>query len=128
MKKLVVIISMLSLVVLVGCGKPETPQQKYQRQTTAKITEMQKKIDKLKGEYTAKVAAMRKSFDEKMAAGKKNYDAAVASLKLQAAAANKELKVMKSATGAAYEKAKAKMDKLLTDMEKGYENLKTQLK
>jgi long-subunit fatty acid transport protein len=127
-KKLTVIISMLALVMLVGCGKPQTPQQEYQQQTTSKIDQMQKKIDKLKGEYNAKVKAMRQAFDEKMAAGKKNYDAAVANLKNQEAAAKKELKAMKSATGAAWEKAKAKMDKMVSDMEKGYENLKAQLK
>lgn len=128
MKKLVVIISMLALVMLVGCGKPETPQQKYQKQTTSKIEEMRKNIDKLQEAYNAKVAAMRKSFDEKMAAGKKNYDAAMAKLKEQEAAAKKELKAMKSATGAAWDKAKAQMDKLVNDMEKSYENLKSQLK
>lgn len=128
MKKLVVIISMLALVMLVGCGKPETPQQKYQNQSTSKIEQMQKNIDKLKVAYKAKVAAMRKNFEEKMAAGQKNYDAALASLKNQEAAAKKELKAMKSATGAAWEKAKVQMDKLLSDMEKSYESLKSQLK
>jgi len=127
-KKLVVIVSMLALVGLVGCGKPETPQQKYQKQATSKIQEMKKNLDKLQGAYKAKVTAMRQAFDEKMAAGKKNYDAAIASLKNQEAAAKKELKAMKSATGAAWDKAKAQMDKMLTDMEKGYENLKSQLK
>ena len=128
MKKLVAIMSMLALVMLVGCGKSETPQQKYQKQTTSKIEEMRKNIDKLQEAYNAKVAAMRKSFDEKMAAGKKNYDAAMAKLKEQEAAAKKELKAMKSATGAAWDKAKAQMDKLVNDMEKSYENLKSQLK
>jgi major membrane immunogen (membrane-anchored lipoprotein) len=128
MKKLVIIFSMLALVMLVGCGKPETPQQKFQKKATTKIEEMRKNIDKLQEAYNAKVKAMRKTFDEKVAAGKKNYDAAVAKLKEQEAAAKKELKAMKSATGAAWDKAKAQMDKMLTDMEKSYENLKSQMK
>jgi TolA-binding protein len=127
-KKLVVIISMLALVMLVGCGKPETPQQKYQKQSTSKIEEMQKNIDKLKGAYDAKAAAMRKKFDEQMAAGKKHYEEALASLKKQEAEAKKELAAMKSATGAAWEKAKGQVDKMINDMEKTYESLKAQLK
>jgi TolA-binding protein len=127
-KKLVGIISMLALIMLVGCGKPETPQQKYQEQSTSKIEQMQKKIDKLKGAYDAKAAEMRKKFDEQMAAGKKKYEEAVASLNHQEEEAKKELAAMKTATGAAWEKAKAKMDKLTAEMEKAYENIKSQLK
>jgi TolA-binding protein len=129
-KKLVGIISMLALVMvmLIGCGKPETPQEKFQKQTTAKIEEMQKKIDTLTGEYKAKVAELRKQFEEKMVMGKKHYDAALAGLKNQEAAAKKELAAMKTATGAAWEKAKEKMDKMTAEMEKAYEDLKSQLK
>jgi TolA-binding protein len=127
-KKLAGIISMLALVALIGCGKPETPQEKFQKQATAKLEEMQKNIDKLKGAYDAKIAEMRKKFDEQMAAGQKHYEDAVAGLKMQEAAAKKELAAMKSATGEAWEKAKEKMDKMVGEMEKTYGTLKDQLK
>ncbi|MEJ2671198.1 MAG: hypothetical protein P8168_03140 [Deltaproteobacteria bacterium] len=128
MKKLAAIISMLALVMLVGCGKAETPQQTYQKKATAKIEDMQKKINKLTEEYSAKVAEMHKKFNEKMATGKKSYDETVAGLKQQQAAAKKELAAMKSATGDAWEKAKAKMDKMMEGMEKTYEKVKSELK
>ena len=129
MKKLVAILSVLAfLVVVIGCGKAETPQEKFKKQATAKIEEMQKKIDKLKGDYNAKVTEMRKKFEEKMVTGKKKYDEAVGSLKAQEDAAKKELKAMKSATGEAWEKAKEKMTKMLDSMEKAYEHIKAQMK
>jgi hypothetical protein len=127
-KKIVGIISMLALVMLIGCGKAESPQEKFQRETTATIEGMKQKIDKLQDAYDAKTIAMRKEFDEKMAAAKKKYTEAVASLKEQQAAATKELADMKSATGEAWEKAKEKMDKMSDEMEKAYEKIKSELK
>jgi hypothetical protein len=128
MKKLTWIIAMLALVVLIGCTKTETPQEKFQKEVSVKIEEIQKNVDKLKEAYDAKVAEMRKQFDEKMTTGKKSYDEAVANLKDKEAAAKKELADMKSATGDAWEKAKDKMQKTTAELEKAYENIKATLK
>ncbi len=124
------IISMVvvALMMFIGCGESESPQEKYQKQTTAKLEEMQKKIDHLKDAYNAKVSAMRQEFDNKMAKVQKRYDEAVLDLQQKQTAVKQGLADMKSATGEAWEKAKVKMDNMTADMGKALEKITSELK
>jgi TolA-binding protein len=123
----IIIMVVVALMMLIGCGKSESPQEKYQNQTTAKIEEMQKKIEQLKDVYNAKVSAMRKEFDDKMAKFTKLYDEGIADLKQKQTAVKQGLADMKSTTGDAWEKAKVKMDNMIEDMGKAFEKVKSEL-
>lgn len=118
----------VALMMLIGCGKAESPQERFQEETTAKLQEMQKKIDQLKDVYNARVSTMREEFNNKMAQFKKSYDEGVTNLKQKQAAAKQGLADMKSATGEAWEKAKVKMDKMTEDMSKSLEKITSELK
>jgi uncharacterized membrane-anchored protein YhcB (DUF1043 family) len=124
MKKVAGIFFLAILLVTFGCGKPQTPQEKFQKKMTEQMEKLQTNVDKLKKAYTAKTAAMKKKFQEQMDKYQKEYNDGMAALKEKQEAAKKELAAMKSATGEAWEKAKAKMEKTGAEMEKTYEGLK----
>jgi outer membrane murein-binding lipoprotein Lpp len=123
----IIITLVIALMMLIGCGKSESPQEKYQDQATAKVEEMQKKIEQLKDAYNAKASAMQKEFDDKMAKLKKHYDDGMAELKQKQTTVKQGLADMKSATGDAWEKAKVKMDNMIEDMGKAFEKVKSEL-
>jgi uncharacterized protein involved in exopolysaccharide biosynthesis len=71
---------------------------------------------------------LREEFNNKRAQAKKHYDEAVTDLKQKQSAAKQELADMKATTGEAWEKAKAKMDKMTEDMRKALEKITSELK
>ena len=73
-EKGIILMVVVALMMLIGCGKSESPQEKFQKQTNAKLEEMQKKIGQLKDVYNAKASAMKEEFNNKMAQVKKQYD------------------------------------------------------
>lgn len=124
----ILILMVVALMMAIGCGKTESPQEKYQNETNAQIEEMQNQIAHLKDAYNSKVAVMREEFDAQLAQVNNGYNEAVADLKQKQAAVKEGLTEMKSATGEAWEKGKVKMDKMVEDMSKALQKITSDLK
>jgi hypothetical protein len=107
MKKFLALVLCLAFLTAVcGCGKPETPQEKFQNMVKAKIEHIQQKLDALKAKFNKELGALEQQKD----------------------AAAKELTELEKATGEAWEKAKDKMSESLEKMEKGYERMQEHFK
>lgn len=80
MQKVPGIILTVALLIMAGCGTSETPQEKFQKEVSHEMAEMQKKIENLKSSYNEKLGEMHKKFDEQAAAAQKQYNEALADL------------------------------------------------
>jgi uncharacterized membrane-anchored protein YhcB (DUF1043 family) len=128
MKKVLGIVFVAMLLITTGCGKAESPQEKAQKKVTGQMEQLQKNIDNLKKSYTDRLAEMQKKFDAQMAKAHKEYSESMAALKQKQDEAKKELAELKTATGAAWQKAKVKLDKTVDDLQKAYDKAKSQFK
>jgi altronate dehydratase len=127
MKKVAGIIFLAILLVTFGCGKSQTPQEKFQKKMTEQMEKLQANVDKLTKAYADKTAAMKKQFQAQMDKAQKEYHDGMAALHAKQEAAKKELAALKSATGKAWEKAKVQMEKSAAELEKTFQDLKAKL-
>ncbi|HZE20718.1 MAG TPA: hypothetical protein VE082_01575 [Desulfobaccales bacterium] len=128
MKKVLGIIFATMLLITIGCGKAETPQEKFQKKVTGQLEKLHTNINALKESYSKKLDAMKKKFDEQMAKAHKEYNESMASLKEKQDEAKKQLTEMKTATGATWEKGKAKLSQTVEGLQKAYEQAKAKFK
>jgi hypothetical protein len=105
-RPLAVVISLALLLAAFGCGKPETPQEKFQNLVKTKIEQMGQKLEALKAKFNQEFGSLEK----------------------QKEAAAKELAELQKATGEAWDKAKDKMSESMEKMEKGFERMQEHFK
>ncbi len=101
MKRLMVLLCAALLLIAVGCGKPESPQEQFQNKAKTQIEHMQKKMDELKTKFNEELGSLQKMEDS----------------------AKAELEAMKKTTGEAWDKAKDKMSETMDKIEKRYERM-----
>jgi peptidoglycan hydrolase CwlO-like protein len=120
MKRISVLLMVLIFalaVVLTGCGdKAKEQKEAYQKEIESKLSEINKKMDELKGKAGDVKEDMKAEFNQQMDALSKDREAA-----------NKKLEELKAAGTKNWENLKEQMDKAVKVLEEQYDKLKSLL-
>ncbi len=139
MCKVVGFVLMAALLIIDGCGRSETPQEKFKKRVSQEIPLMEKKIEILRYYYNDKLVKMHQEFDEQVVAALKQHNEALAAVQKQyfeaAAEMNKKLEVakqelagLKPVTDEDLGKAIAQMDQITAKLEKSLVKAESQFK